>query len=156
MDTPATALEVLSTESDMVIATADAAGKPWVSPVFFVCDASYGLYWVSSKTAVHSANIRVRPEVGIVVMAAGSAQAVYLDAEARELEDEAAILEAIGLLATKEQPDRFTVGTVDDVTGAAAWRIYRATPKAAWARVNATEAGQAVTIRQPVELSPRR
>ena len=48
-------------------------------------------YWVSSPEATHSANIAVRPEVGIVVfdsqVAIGAGQGVYMSAAATLLED---------------------------------------------------------------------
>jgi len=152
MDPSDAATKLLDTQDHMTVATADAAGRPWVSPVFFVRDPNYGLYWVSSKTAVHSANIRARPEVCIVVFVTGPAKAIYVEAQARELQDEGEILEAIPLLAAKPQPTKFTVTGLGDVTGDNAWRIYKARPKAAWTRADADEGEQAVTIREPVSL----
>jgi hypothetical protein len=45
----------------LTLATADASGKPWSSPVYFAHDPAFTLYWVSFRQTVHSANIRVRP-----------------------------------------------------------------------------------------------
>ena len=39
----------------MSLATADAAGVPWVSPVFFTPDGYRRYLWVSSPDALHSA-----------------------------------------------------------------------------------------------------
>lgn len=137
----------------MTVATADKGGRPWVSPVFFVHDERWRLYWVSSKNAAHSVNIRQRPEVAIVVFVTEPhAEAVYIEAHTEELERKAEIRRAMDLLCHKPQPDRFTVKAVDDVTGEAAWRIYEATPRSAFLRADASESGQAVTVRQAVPL----
>jgi nitroimidazol reductase NimA-like FMN-containing flavoprotein (pyridoxamine 5'-phosphate oxidase superfamily) len=51
----------------MTLGTADADGRPWVSPVFFAADGYRDLYWISSPAADHSRNLAVRPELSIVV-----------------------------------------------------------------------------------------
>jgi len=42
---------VLADNLYLVLGTADAAGKPWVSPVFFAARDENLLYWVSSPAA---------------------------------------------------------------------------------------------------------
>src|SRR6185437_6613093 len=73
----------------LTLATADASGKPWASPVWFAHDGYREFVWASKPDARHSTNIAVRPQVGIVIFDStvgnGGAQAVYLDAEASEL-----------------------------------------------------------------------
>ena len=44
----------------------------------------------------------------------------------------------------------------DDVTGDAAWRVYRLVPEAAWTRSDDTEGGQAVSARTPIPLDELR
>jgi nitroimidazol reductase NimA-like FMN-containing flavoprotein (pyridoxamine 5'-phosphate oxidase superfamily) len=51
----------------VVIATADANGMPWVSPVWFAKEDYQELYWVSYPAARHSQNIAVRPQIAMVV-----------------------------------------------------------------------------------------
>ena len=51
----------------LVLATADKAGRPWSSPVYFAHIGFTEFFWVSSPDATHSRNIAVRPEVGIVI-----------------------------------------------------------------------------------------
>ena len=51
----------------LVLATADAAGWPWSSPVYFAHIGFSEFFWISSPDVTHSRNIAVRPEVGIVV-----------------------------------------------------------------------------------------
>jgi hypothetical protein len=60
----------------------DAAGRPWVSPVFFAADGYQDLYWISAPQATHSRNLAERPEASIVVFDSqapvGTGQAVYM------------------------------------------------------------------------------
>ena len=80
-----TADEILAANKYMTLSTADAAGRPWVSPVWFAY-AGDELYWVSYPHRRHSRNIADRPEVAIVVFDStvpiGGAQAVYMEATA--------------------------------------------------------------------------
>ena len=144
---------LLESQGAVTIATADADGKPSVSPVAFAHDDAYNLYWVSSRTAQHSENIRARPEVSIVVFVDDPSDGVYVDARAEELADEAEIARAIELLNARDQPSKFMVRGSGDVTGDAAWRIYKATRGETTIRTDSTEHGQAVTIRTPVAIA---
>ncbi|HEY1829783.1 MAG TPA: pyridoxamine 5'-phosphate oxidase family protein [Acidimicrobiales bacterium] len=73
----------------MTLGTANAQGRPWVSPVFFSTDDYVHFYWVSSSEAVHSQSIEVRHEVAIVIFASdvppGSGQGVYMNARAHKV-----------------------------------------------------------------------
>jgi nitroimidazol reductase NimA-like FMN-containing flavoprotein (pyridoxamine 5'-phosphate oxidase superfamily) len=143
---------LLDTQGVMTIATADEAGRPSVAPVSFAHDDAYDLYWVSSKSAQHSENIRKRPEVSIVVFVDDPSDGVYVDARAEELADPAEIASATGLLNARERPSKFFVRDEGDVTGDAAWRIYKATRGETTVRDDATEQGQLVTTRTPVRI----
>jgi hypothetical protein len=76
------AREILDTVVYMTLGTADAAGRPWVSPVFFAADGYRNLYWISAPQATHSRNLAERPEASIVVFDSqapvGTGQAVYM------------------------------------------------------------------------------
>lgn len=148
----ALAVELLAADNHITVATADEHGTPWISPVFFVRDEANSIYWVSSKTARHSANIRQRPEVALVLFSTGPAVGLYIEARAEELNDHVEVDRAIPYVQSKEQPDKFKVHYPSDVTGGAAWRIYRARPLASYRRADDEEAGQAVTVRRPIEL----
>ena len=51
----------------MTLGTADEAGRPWVSPVYYAT-AEYGeFFWVSSPEATHSLNLAARPQLAIVI-----------------------------------------------------------------------------------------
>lgn len=142
----------------MVVATADISSKPWNSPVFYMYDEFFNLYWVSSKDALHSKNIRANKHVAIVIFGQaspdGDMDGAYFDADASELEDEKSIKEAIRLIQKRVQPDKFMIRSLSDVTGDAAWRIYKAVSKQVFKRADATDpkSGQAITIRKEVDL----
>jgi hypothetical protein len=73
----------------MTLGTADADGRPWVSPVFFAHSGYSQYYWISSPEARHSRNLAMRPELSIVVfdsqIPVGAGQAVYMEATAEQL-----------------------------------------------------------------------
>lgn len=140
----------------MVLSTANIKSKPWVSPVFYVYDETFSFYWVSSKDAVHSKNIRRNPQVAIVIFGTvppnGAIDAVYIDAQATELEEPSDIQLAIELLSQRAQPDKFTIKSLSDVTDSATWRIYVAKAKAVYKRSDTIDqaSGQAITVREPI------
>jgi nitroimidazol reductase NimA-like FMN-containing flavoprotein (pyridoxamine 5'-phosphate oxidase superfamily) len=137
----------------MTLATADAAGQPWASPVFYAYDEEHRLYWVSAKNARHSENIRARPQVGIVIYQAGDhTDALYIEAEAEELNDQDEVVPAIAVMQSRPQPPRWMIKDVTDITGDAVWRIYRAIPMKLYLREEATEGGQAIARRRSVDL----
>lgn len=141
----------------MTLATADESGKPWSCPVSFAYDEAYTLYWVSYKEATHSRNIRERMQVGISILGThsdGSYDGVYFDAEVHELTVENEIASAIAILHRRPQVSKFVVKDSADVQGNAAWRIYKAAPKAIYKRSDKGKIvnGQAITTRVRVEL----
>lgn len=75
----------------MTLATADEAGTPWASPVYFAADRYRDFYWISSPETIHSRNIAARPEVAIVVFDSqrvpGTGEAVYMTAIAERYDD---------------------------------------------------------------------
>jgi nitroimidazol reductase NimA-like FMN-containing flavoprotein (pyridoxamine 5'-phosphate oxidase superfamily) len=147
---------IIENNNLMVISTANADGKPWISPVAFAYDESYNFYWVSSKDALHSDNVRNRPEVAIVIygqMPDGGPDGVYVDAKASELVDLVEIQKGIQLFAEQRpQPAHFAAQSPADVTGDAAWRMYRAVPIEISKRANSVSNGQTITIRELVQL----
>ena len=80
--------ELLTASRYMVLATADADGVPWASPVWFATDDGRAFYWVSDPNARHSRNIAARPEIAIVIfdstVTPGDAAAVYMEARAEQ------------------------------------------------------------------------
>ena len=115
----------------VVLATANAAGVPWASPVWFANEDYRELYWVSYPGARHSQNIAARPQIAMVVFDStvppGTGQAVYMTATAEQLIDAAAIEHGIGVFSRESmrQGDEKAWGP-DRVTGEARLRLYRA------------------------------
>jgi len=121
----------------MTLATADASGVPWASPVYFVHAAYTEFIWISKPGARHSENIAARQEVGIVIFDStvepGTGRGVYLRADAAELagEEIARGLEIFnGPAHQGEQGVRLI--TTADVTGTGRHRLYRARPREAF------------------------
>ena len=58
---------VIESNRYMVLGTADEAGVPWVTPVWYAQSDYRRFIWVSSPDRRHSRNVRARPEVSIVI-----------------------------------------------------------------------------------------
>jgi hypothetical protein len=73
----------------MTLATADADGRPWTSPVFYAAADYTEFYWISAPEATHSQNLAQRPHISIVIFdsraAEGEGQAVYMSATAEQV-----------------------------------------------------------------------
>ncbi|MFI7064782.1 pyridoxamine 5'-phosphate oxidase family protein [Kribbella sp. NPDC050124] len=90
LDQRATA--VIEANKYMTLATVDADGRPWVTPVYFTPDGHTDFYWVSSPEAEHSLNVARNPDVSIAIfdssVAVGQASAVYFRARVELVPDE--------------------------------------------------------------------
>jgi hypothetical protein len=117
----------------VVLGTADEHGMPWVSPVYFGSDGYLEFYWVSSPEVLHSRNIARRPQISMVVFDSrqppGTGRAVYLDAVAGEVGDDE--LDPGLEVYNRRSVERAELGLRrfgrEQVTGAAAYRLWRAT-----------------------------
>ena len=111
----------------MTLASADAAGVPWASPVWFAHHHYAEFLWVSKPDARHSNNVAARPEVGIVIFDStvpeGSADAVYIEGTAIQAEE--TDLNRMLAVFSKRSTDRGgAVWTTANVTGDAPHRLY--------------------------------
>ena len=88
-DLGAAARDIVDSSAYMTVATADGAGRPWASPVWYAPEGYGEFFWVSSPEARHSRNIAARPEVAVVIFDStapvGTGQAVYVAAVAEEM-----------------------------------------------------------------------
>jgi hypothetical protein len=111
----------------MTIASADAVGVPWASPVWFAHHQYTEFLWVSRPDARHSNNITARAEVGIVIFDStvpeGSGDAVYLEGIAREA-GEAERSRMLVVLSTRSTNRGGAAWSAADVTGDAPHRLY--------------------------------
>jgi nitroimidazol reductase NimA-like FMN-containing flavoprotein (pyridoxamine 5'-phosphate oxidase superfamily) len=121
---------ILDANSFMTLATADGAGTPWATPVWFATDDHRDLYWVSRPTTRHSENLATRPEVSIVVydstVKPGDGQAVYMTGTAA-LVPEPEIEHGMAVFSRAAERQGLGEWGTDRVTGAAELRLYRAT-----------------------------
>ncbi|WP_207943237.1 pyridoxamine 5'-phosphate oxidase family protein [Actinomadura sp. KC345] len=113
----------------MTLGTADADGRPWVSPVYFATADYAEFYWVSARDAAHSRNIAQRPQVSMVIfdsqVPAYHGRAVYLSGTAAELAGRD--LDR-GIQIYPGPVTRGGTGlALDDVTPPSSYRLYRAT-----------------------------
>ena len=126
-DLAALARALVDANKYLSLATADASGVPWVSPVYYTPLDYRQFLWVSSPEARHSHNIAVRPTVAIAIFDStvgfGHAQAVYMDAEAGLVPDDE-IEEVAGVYSSRF--DDLMVFTGDMLRAPAPFRLYRA------------------------------
>jgi nitroimidazol reductase NimA-like FMN-containing flavoprotein (pyridoxamine 5'-phosphate oxidase superfamily) len=124
------ARSVLDANSYVVLATADAAGVPWASPVWFAQEDYREIVWVSDPGARHSMNLAVRPQLSMVVfdstVAPNTGQAVYMSATAELVHDPAAVERGLALFSRASVRAELGEWGVERVTGAARLRLYRA------------------------------
>ena len=130
------AKRIIGSNRYMVLGTADEAGVPWVTPVWYAQTDYRRFIWVSSPDRRHSRNVTARAEVSLVVfdsqVAVGSAEAVYMSGRAEELsgaelESEVAVFDAAG------QAQGLTRRwALEDVVAPAPYRLYRATVSQHW------------------------
>ena len=110
----------------MTLATADADGVPWATPVWYAPDGYSELLWVSNPDARHSRNLAERPQLGIVIfdstVTPGDGQAVYMEATATQVTEGLDVFSARsvaqGMEAWDTLPDRL--------------RLYRAVVSQHW------------------------
>lgn len=128
-DLAAVARAVIEANSYLTIATADRAGEPWPSPVWYAHRGYREFFWVSSPDSRHSRNLADRPQAGIVIfdsqVPAGSAQAVYLTVTAAAATPDE-LPGGIEVFSARSQALLGRPWTVADVSAPASLRLYRA------------------------------
>jgi nitroimidazol reductase NimA-like FMN-containing flavoprotein (pyridoxamine 5'-phosphate oxidase superfamily) len=134
-DLAATAREIIDRSMYMVLGTADEAGTPWVSPVYFAFIDYKDFFWVSLPDAQHSRNLAKRPEVSIVVFDSGApigtGQGVYMSARAEELAG-TELERGIDVFSQRSVGHGVRPWGVEDVRPPAPHRLYRASVDQYW------------------------
>jgi nitroimidazol reductase NimA-like FMN-containing flavoprotein (pyridoxamine 5'-phosphate oxidase superfamily) len=135
MDLSQTAREIIDRSLYMVLGTADEAGSPWVSPVYFAVSDYTDFYWVSLPAAQHSRNLAARPEVSIVVFDStvqiGTGQGVYMTAHAEELTG-SDLERGIDVFSRRSLEHGGKPWNADDVRHPAPHRFFRASATQHW------------------------
>jgi uncharacterized protein YhbP (UPF0306 family) len=130
-DPEALAKAIVDTNLYMVLGTADEAGRPWVSPVYYAhAPAAHGeLFWVSSPETTHSRNIAARPEISIVIFDSrvpiGAGRGVYMKAIAEKLTG-SDVERGIQVFSRRSQEHGGDEWTLEEVRPPARLRLYRA------------------------------
>jgi nitroimidazol reductase NimA-like FMN-containing flavoprotein (pyridoxamine 5'-phosphate oxidase superfamily) len=120
---------VVAANRYMTLATADAGGRPWASPVWFATRECRDFVWVSHPDARHSLNIAARPEVALVIFDShvepGHGQAVYISARAQELAGEE-VAQGLELFSAECVAQGLPAWVLEQVAPGALHRLYRA------------------------------
>ena len=126
---------ILAATVYMTLATADADGRPWATPVYAVLDDPAELLWVSRPETQHSRNIAARPEVSAVVFdtntPVGEGRAVYVRGRA-ELVPDADLARCVERFSRVSQQDGGRSWAIDAVQVPAPLRLYRLVSEERW------------------------
>jgi len=130
------AREIIESNRYMVLGTADEAGVPWVTPVWYAQSAYRRFIWVSSPDRRHSRNVRAQTEVSIVIfdsqVAVGDARAIYMSARAEELSG-AELERDVALFEAASRAQGLTRSwALEDMLAPSPYRLYRATVSRHW------------------------
>ncbi|MEA2133155.1 MAG: hypothetical protein QOC68_1064 [Solirubrobacteraceae bacterium] len=128
-DNAAIARGIIDANRYMVLGTADEAGLPWVTPVWFAPNGYREFFWVSDPQRRHSWNLAVRPQVSIVIFDStvpiSTGQAVYMSAVAEQL-GATGLVDGIRVFSARSEEHGARPWTLEDVTAPARHRLYRA------------------------------
>jgi hypothetical protein len=131
----ASARRIVDAVMYMTLATADADGRPWASPVWYAHERYSDFVWVSRPSARHSRNIAARRDVAVVIFDStvpiGGAEAVYVEAVADQ-PAETELEHAIAVFSRRSLEAGSREWTLAEVTGSAPLRLYRATASATY------------------------
>ena len=131
-----TARDIVEANRYLVLATADGAGRPWSTPVYFAHVGFTTFFWLSSPDVTHSRNIAVRPEVGIAVFDSqvpiGTGQGVYMSAVATLVDDDETTARGIEVFSRRSLAHGGREWVSADVVPGTGLRLYRATADAHW------------------------
>jgi uncharacterized protein YhbP (UPF0306 family) len=121
--------EMIDANLYMTLATADEAGRPWASPVYFAVEGHREFFWVSNPETTHSRNLAVRPELGIVIFDStvpiSTGQGIYLSAVAEQLTG-ADRDRGIEIFSNRSLVHGGDAWTLADIEPPAVLRLYRA------------------------------
>jgi pyridoxine/pyridoxamine 5'-phosphate oxidase len=129
-DSVTVARRLIDDGSYMTLATADASGHPWPSPVWYAHVGYLEFFWVSSPESRHSRNLAERQQAGIVIFdfhaPIGTGQAVYLQADVDQVSGDD-MSRGLGVFSAKSQAQAASPWTPADVEAPARLRLYWAT-----------------------------
>lgn len=125
--------QLLATNDYLVLCTADAAGTPWPSPVWYAWDGRRFL-WVSRPESRHSRNLAVRPTASAVIFDSSvpgyAGEALYVEVEGAQVPDNE-LDEGIAAFSTQFEARGLGAWAVEQLSGDSPRRLYYATAGAA-------------------------
>lgn len=129
------ARSIVDANSYLTLATADIDGVPWASPVWFAHEQYATFIWMSQPDARHSRNIAARREIAIVMfdstVSPQQRNAVYVEGAAAVVPDEE-LHDAVAVYAARSVARGLETLAPEEVSGDAAWRLYRARASAVY------------------------
>jgi len=150
------ALEILTHNEYINIATITPDGRPWNTPVYAVYDKELNFYWSSWKKAEHSANIRANGKLFITVYDStrirgdNNRRCLYLEGTGSEIEAESEIEQALTRLYGEDETDGSAF------LGASQRRVYKATLHTAWLNDKSERQVTDETLKMRIEVSLER
>ena len=129
------ARRVVDAATYLTLATADAAGRPWATPVWFADRELREFIWVSRFETRHSRNVAERPDVALTIfdssVPVGEAIAVYVEARAEEVAEDD-LSDPLDVFNARSVAQGLRAWRPSDVSGFAPHRLYRAIASQAW------------------------
>ena len=134
-DHTAHAHDVLAHTAYVVLATADADGNPWATPVWFAHEGLDRVFWVSWPGSRHSELLEARPAVALTVFDStatpGEGTAFYATATARRVPDDQ-LDEGLEVYNAESKAQGLDGFTRERLNGEARLRLYVAEITEAW------------------------
>lgn len=126
---------VVDASSFLTLATADASGRPWSTPVWFAERGLREFCWVSRTESRHSRNLAARSAIALSVfdshLAVGEAIAVYVEAVASIVVGDE-LDAALEVFNAKSVAQGLPEWGAERVTGEVPHRLYRAVASDVW------------------------
>jgi nitroimidazol reductase NimA-like FMN-containing flavoprotein (pyridoxamine 5'-phosphate oxidase superfamily) len=120
---------IVDANAYMTLATADEAGNPWASPVWYATEDYREFVWVSAPETRHSRNLARRPGLAIVIFDSqqrpGTGAGVYLAGRAEPV-PEGEIDRCLRIFARASEAQGLPKWTRADVEAPARLRLYHA------------------------------
>ncbi|MDE9364794.1 pyridoxamine 5'-phosphate oxidase family protein [Luteipulveratus sp. YIM 133132] len=134
-DNNAHARQILASTSYVVLATADADGSPWATPVWFAAEGLDRLFWVSWPGSRHSLLVEQRPQIALTVfdstVVPNNGAAFYATARAQQCPDDQ-LDHGLEVLNRRSLAQNLGGFTRERLTAAARLRLYVAEISDAW------------------------
>lgn len=120
---------IVAENAYLTLATADAGGVPWASPVWFAARELELFVWASKPGARHSRNIAHNPRVSFVIFDSraepGTGRGVYVSAEAALVDDDL-FDEQLAIYNERSLERGLERWSRRELSGSARHRLYRA------------------------------